>query len=99
MENQTTSGLRLDTEYLTAKIPSLWYFGAAALFYQFVTVILRVYFSPLSKFPGPKIAAATAWYEGFFDLYKANFPEVLDALHDQYGTNMVMYIYVVLSAH
>ncbi|KAI1196100.1 putative benzoate 4-monooxygenase cytochrome P450 [Nemania serpens] len=68
-----------------ATTTSIWYFAGAAFLYQFAVVIYRLYFSPLAKFPGPKIAAATAWYEGFFDLWKANFPGVLEALHDEYG--------------
>ncbi|KAI1282958.1 putative benzoate 4-monooxygenase cytochrome P450 [Xylaria sp. FL0933] len=53
--------------------------------YWLCIVVYRVFLSPLAKFPGPKLAAATGWYEGYFDIRKANFPTVLERLHDEYG--------------
>ncbi|KAI0903280.1 putative cytochrome P450 [Ustulina deusta] len=60
-------------------------FLASMVFYWLCIVIYRVALSPLAKFPGPKLAAATGWYEGYFDIRKANFPAVLEQLHDKYG--------------
>ncbi|KAI1770583.1 cytochrome P450 [Hypoxylon cercidicola] len=53
--------------------------------YWSCVVVHRVFLSSLAKFPGPKLAAATSWYEAFFDLHSANFPAVLEKLHDKYG--------------
>ncbi|KAI0517899.1 putative benzoate 4-monooxygenase cytochrome P450 [Xylaria bambusicola] len=53
--------------------------------YTLVVSISRLYFSPLSRFPGPKIAAVTSWYETFFDLSTNNFPEILEQMHQRYG--------------
>lgn len=63
--------------------------AALILLYRAFVVIYRLFFSPLAKFPGPKLAAASSWYEAFFDLRSKNFPDVLSSLHDKYG----MYIF------
>ncbi|MCJ1423294.1 hypothetical protein MMC29_001176 [Sticta canariensis] len=54
-------------------------------FNRVLVVIYRLFLSPLAKFPGPKLAAATSWYEAFFDLRSKNFPDVLSDFHDKYG--------------
>lgn len=58
------------------------------LFYTVGLVIYRVYLSPLAKFPGPKLAAATGWYEVYFDLLYGEggqFPFQIERLHKRYG--------------
>ncbi|KAI1620452.1 putative cytochrome P450 [Exophiala viscosa] len=48
--------------------------------------IYRLYFHPLAKFPGPKIAALTGWYEFYHDIiHKGCFIWKLKELHDKYG--------------
>ena len=62
---------------------------AAAIFtalYTLCLVIYRLYFSPLAKFPGPKLAAATRWYEFYYDVVQRNrFSWQIQKMHDQYG--------------
>lgn len=58
---------------------------ALILLYRALVIIYRLFLSPLAKFPGPKLAAATSWYEAFFDLRSKNFPDVVSDLHDKYG--------------
>ncbi|KAI0399650.1 putative cytochrome P450 [Xylaria palmicola] len=60
-------------------------FVASVSVYWLGVAVYRVFLSSLAKFPGPKLAAATSWYEAYFDLRSANFPRVLETLHDKYG--------------
>ncbi|KAL4877950.1 cytochrome P450 [Aspergillus karnatakaensis] len=60
--------------------------GLAILLYNIGLVIYRLCLSPLAKFPGPKLAAATGWYEFYFDYWKnGNYLWEVDRLHDIYG--------------
>ncbi|KAF3808507.1 Cytochrome P450 monooxygenase sdnH [Colletotrichum gloeosporioides] len=58
---------------------------AAVIAHRISLIVYRLYLSPLAKFPGPKIAAATSWYESFWDLWNAQFPEVVKNMHEKYG--------------
>ena len=64
--------------------------GSAAilLIYALITVIHRLYFSPLAGFPGPRIAAATGWYEFYFDIIKrGSYIYEIEKMHHTYGNN------------
>ncbi|KAF2670084.1 cytochrome P450 [Microthyrium microscopicum] len=46
----------------------------------------RFFFHPLSKFPGPKLAALSHWYEFYYDvLQHGQFTEHIQELHKLYG--------------
>ncbi|KAH8896133.1 putative cytochrome P450 [Thozetella sp. PMI_491] len=56
------------------------------LLYVAFLVIYRFALSPIAGFPGPKIAAATAWYEFYYDVIKpGQYYRKINELHDRYG--------------
>lgn len=49
----------------------------------------RLYFSPLAKFPGPRLAALTHWVEFYYDLVKGGrFQHQIGEWHQQYGKSL-----------
>jgi hypothetical protein len=54
--------------------------------YCIVLVIRRLYFSPISHFPGPKFAIATFWYQFYYDvILGGQYVWKVRDLHKQYG--------------
>ncbi|GAP82404.1 putative cytochrome P450 [Rosellinia necatrix] len=53
----------------------------------FVTLaVYRLYLHPLARFPGPRLAAVTRWYEGYYDLYQSGqYTFKIAELHKKYG--------------
>ncbi|KAK5119639.1 hypothetical protein LTR85_007468 [Meristemomyces frigidus] len=58
------------------------------LVYQLCTAIYRIFLHPLRKFPGPKLAAVSFLYEGYYDVLKSpggQFTYEISRLHNLYG--------------
>ena len=49
----------------------------------------RLFLHPLAKFPGPKLAALTRYYEGYYDVVQGGrYTWKIAELHDKYGMSM-----------
>ena len=65
-----------------------WYGWLLTLWALYTTwlVIDRLLLSPLAKFPGPRLAALSNWYEFYYDvLLQGKFTAHLQELHKHYG--------------
>ncbi|KAF2965905.1 hypothetical protein GQX73_g7677 [Xylaria multiplex] len=50
------------------------------------TIFYRLTLHPLAGFPGPKLAAITRWYEGYYDIVlNGQYTFKIKELHDKYG--------------
>ena len=59
---------------------------ATILIYGILLVLYRLFLSPIAAFPGPKLAAATEWYEFYFYLVKnGQFGNAVERWHERYG--------------
>lgn len=54
--------------------------------YLLARAVYRLYLHPLAKFPGPKTAAVTTWYEAYYEIVlRGQYYKQISKLHDQYG--------------
>lgn len=61
-------------------------FGAGPLLVLTISAIRRVFLSPLSNFPGTKLAALTLWNEFYWDVVKrGTFIWRIEDMHKKYG--------------
>jgi hypothetical protein len=64
------------------------------ILYWFFVIVKRIWFHPLSHIPGPKKAAATYLYHGWYQAWKdGSFYMQRPALHEKYGMFSLFYIY------
>lgn len=49
--------------------------------------LYRIFLHPLAQFPGPKLAAASRWYEFYYDVVlQGQYTFHVQKLHQKYGT-------------
>ena len=59
---------------------------AVTLVYYVSLGVYRVLFHPLAKFPGPKLAGLTLWYEFYYDVIgRGKYLWKIKELHEAYG--------------
>ncbi|KAE8552457.1 hypothetical protein TMatcc_002504 [Talaromyces marneffei ATCC 18224] len=72
-------------KYSMTMLVILW-FAAVWLAYVVFGAIYRLFFHPLSRFPGPRVAALTRWYEFYYDVIQpGQFIWKIEGLHQEYG--------------
>jgi hypothetical protein len=72
--------------HMFTKIGSIQVVFAFLVLWLLGLAVYRLYLSPIAKFPGPKLAALTSWYEFYFDVVKGGqFTFHLQELHKRYG--------------
>ncbi|KAK8022282.1 Cytochrome P450 monooxygenase [Apiospora rasikravindrae] len=70
----------------TSTVALTAYGAGLVLLYSAALAIYRVTLHPLARFPGPKLAATTEWYEFYHDIVRqGQFIWHIQKLHDQYG--------------
>lgn len=66
----------------------------AAVFYSWILYIVgravyRLYLSPIAKFPGPKLAAVSRWYEFYYEVVlRGQYTFHIQDLHKKYGKTL-----------
>ena len=74
----------VDAAWLKVIFPALLF--AYWITSHLVRIIYRLYFSPTSKFPGSKLAAASYWHETYFDVVKGHsYIWKIKEMHEKYG--------------
>lgn len=58
----------------------------SVIIYYATLIVYRLYFHPLARFPGPKLAAISRWYEAYYDVIQGGqyTPKIVQ-LHKQFG--------------
>ncbi|OAG39698.1 hypothetical protein AYO21_05973 [Fonsecaea monophora] len=81
MASSTLDGFALSSLTTTVAIlVTTW------LLYLMSLALNRLYLSPLAKFPGPKAAALSRWYELYYEVVlKGQYSRRIDEMHQQYG--------------
>jgi hypothetical protein len=62
--------------------------AGASLIWLLGLIVYRLYLSPIAKFPGPKIAALTHWYECYYDVFTPGggmYMWEVEKMHKKYG--------------
>ena len=60
--------------------------AAALMLWTLYGIVYRLYLSPIAHFPGPWYAAATMWYEFYWDVIKrGRYEWKIVEFHERYG--------------
>lgn len=60
--------------------------AATVIIYYATRTFYRLFLHPLAQFPGPKLAAVTIWYEGYYDVVQnGQYTSKIAEMHEEYG--------------
>ncbi|KAL4998395.1 putative cytochrome P450 [Aspergillus recurvatus] len=83
METRTLETLETLATFLANNAYSV---VATGISFYCTSLIYRLYFHPLAGFPGPKLAAATRWYEFYYDvIQRGTYVYKVEEMHEKYG--------------
>ena len=84
---ESKSALSLDGLWSAVSLSTVFWLAALWLGYRIAIALYNISpFHPLSRFPGPKIAAASYLYEAYYDwLLLGRYGKVIARMHEQYG--------------
>ncbi|KAI2776210.1 cytochrome P450 [Daldinia loculata] len=64
----------------------LRYIVTIVIIYFASVAFYRLFLHPLARFPGPRLAAITRWYEGYYDIFQnGQYAFKIRQLHKEYG--------------
>ncbi|ATZ50413.1 hypothetical protein BCIN_05g07640 [Botrytis cinerea B05.10] len=62
----------------------------AVVFTYLCCIFQRLYFHPLSKIPGPRLAAATSWYEFYYNVIRdGSYIKNFEQMHRDYNSSVI----------
>lgn len=65
--------------------------ASAFIVYLSILIIHRLFIGPLAKFPGPKLAALTIYYEAYYDIIKGGqYTFKIREQHKEYGESALL---------
>ncbi|CAO1599046.1 hypothetical protein XANCAGTX0491_002791 [Xanthoria calcicola] len=72
--------------FLEPSLQNLALGGSILLVYVLGLYVYRAFYDSLSQIPGPKLAAATLWYEFYYDVIKkGRYAWEIGKMHEKYG--------------
>jgi hypothetical protein len=67
-----------------------WQRAVATIVVYFASLaVYRLFFHPLARFPGPKLAAVSRWYEAYYDMIQnGQYTSKIAEMHKKYGERL-----------